>query len=743
MYKNFLLLFYITLYASTLHAQDWNEIYYLESEAQYLIEDKQYEKAIDVYRRMLREEPKYSLAKFRIGQLYLLTDDQKSRATEYLEEAAQDISLQYNDKSLRETSAPVEVLLYLGEAYQISNRIDDALSTYYKFKDMINPDNKLYPIVVQRIKTCDNAKIALSNPLNVTKQNIGDPINNNDSNFGAVLSGDRKTIIYTSYTSNFLDNYYAVKENGIWSTPKRISEKLSSKYYLKTASLSFDGKLLFLVTDDPDNNNIFVCHKEGDEWTEAEKLPKTINGKKSNETHACISKDGTTLYFTSNREGGFGGKDIYKSTLDAKGNWGEAENMGPNINTEFDEETPFVTMDDKYLFFSSRGHNSIGGFDVFYIDLTSKSTPVNLGYPANTTGDDLFFVPDNSLTSGYISQYDNTSLGKQDIYYVSIVSKITFLASIKDLVKGEKITDSGLNISIIDTETNNIIENINTNNGEIKCELNPGNYSIFINNESYDPYTGQVNIPENYSKKQFTFEALLNPIAIEQEELVAEIVEQAEIEPEKVPGTQIEKEQIVPTVKEFPKEETKVESPLKIEVKEVQPEEKKPEPVIKEKISEKEIVKYVPKTSSESAGTVKKYSIQLMALKNPVEVDYFKNVDNVILTLYPDGLYRYTVGNTESYDEALKLKTKIHELGYTNAFIRIDEVSFTYTIQIMALIIPVEPDHFRDLSSVAVTKSNDYYKYTVGSYNSFEEANQELNNIKSLGYNQAFIKKKD
>ena len=161
-----------------------------------------------------------------------------------------------------------------------------------------------------------------------------------------------------------------------------------------------------MVTDDKSQNEIFVSVKEGSTWTNAKKLSKTINGKKTNETHACISKSGNTLYFTSDREGGYGGLDIYKISLDSKGNWGEAENLGPAINTEFDEETPFLTMDDKYLFFSSKGHNGIGGYDVFYIDLESKNQVINLGYPVNTTGDDLFFVPDNSLTSGYISQYN-------------------------------------------------------------------------------------------------------------------------------------------------------------------------------------------------------------------------------------------------------------------------------------------------------------------------------------------------
>lgn len=722
MYKNVLYFFTFLLFSQGLFAQDWNEIYYLEGEAQYLIEEKKYDKAIDIYRRMIREVPDHSFAKYKIGQLYLRTDDQKQKAIEYLEEASQDIALDFDEKSLREIRTPVDVLLYLGEAYQIHNRIDEAIVVYNNLKDLIKPENELYSIAVHRLKTCENAKIALQNPLRISKTNLGQPVNDDDPNFAAVFSGDGNTVIYTSYTRNYIDNYYAVKENDQWSTPKRISEKLSSKYYLKTSSLSYDGTQLYLVTDDPEENDIFVCYKEGRDWTEADKLDKTISGRKSNETHACVSRDGKTLYFTSDREGGLGGMDIYKSTLDDRGKWQEPENLGSAINTPFDEATPFLTLDDKYLFFSSQGHNSMGGFDVFYIDLESKSMAINLGYPANTTGDDLFFVPDNSLTSGYISLYDSTSTGKRDIYYISILPKINLAANITD-PEGNKITGSEIQVSLVETSSNNNLESINTSNGQFEVEINPGKYTVSITSENFESFTDQIEIPEDYSQSSFVYNATLNPIVTEQEELLAEVVE------EPVSETEIENTETVEEIQEEVIKEEKTEP-----VEEITEERPEPEP--------EEIVKYVPKTTAVVTGK-KTYSVQLMALRNPVKVDYFKDVDHVVLTQYPDGFYRYTVGNTESYQEALALKEKIHQLGYTDSFIRInDETRSTYTIQIMALIIPVKPDYFKDLSAVVVTKgADDYFRYTVGDYASYEEAKQELKNIKSIGYNSAFVKK--
>jgi len=716
-------------------AQDWNEIYYLEGEAQFLVEEKQYEKAIDVYRRMIREVPDHSYAKYKIGQLYLKTEDQKDRAIEFLEEASQDIALDFDEKSIRETRTPIDVLLYLGEAYQIQNRIDEAIVVYNNLKGLIQETHELYPAVNHRLQTCENAKIALNNPLRVSKKNLGEPLNDENPNFSPVISGDGNTIIYTSYTRNYLDNYYSIKENGQWSTPKKISEKLSTKFYLKTSSLSYDGTQLYLVTDDAEKNDIFVCYKEGKSWTEAEKLDKTINGRKSNETHACITKDGKTLYFTSDREDGYGGSDIYKSTLDEKGKWGDPVNLGNAINTVYNERTPFITLDDRYLFFSSEGHSSIGGYDIYYIDLQSKDHVINLGYPANTTGDDLFFVPDNSLTSGYTSYYDKASVGKKDIYYIHIMPEIHLAGKITNSKNGEKIEDAQVEISVIETATNQTVKTVSTDSGEFSFKIDPGNYHINVNGEQFIASTNQVNVPRDYSETIFSHNISLDPQPSSDETLAAGTpnVEQETITEEILENNISEKDESIEDIKV-------AEKPVKESTTHANAVEKA-EPKETEKTTQEESEKFIPETAS--GNTVKTYSVQLMALKNPVKVDYFKDVDGVELTKYPDGFYRYTVGNTTSYNEAQILKEQLHASGYIDAFIRVNEdINASYTIQIMALIIPVKPDYFNNLSEIVVTKgSDDYFRYTIGAYNSYQDAQSQLTKLRSLGYNQAFVKK--
>ena len=508
-----------------------------------------------------------------------------------------------------------------------------------------------------------------------------------------------------------------------------------------TVSLSYDGSQLYLATNDADKNDIFVSFKEGKNWLAADKLDKTINGKKSNETHAVLTKDGNTLYFTSDREGGLGGVDIYKSTKNEKGKWGDPVNLGPSINTKFNEATPFLTLDDKYLFFSSEGHSSIGGYDIFYINLESKNQVINMGYPVNTTGDDLFFVPDNSLTSGYISIFDETSVGKNDIYKLTILPKVNLAGNIQNSESGKSISDEALNIAIYD-ENNKIIETTNTSNGQFAFEIEPGKYLVAITAENYVSDTSEIEIPSNYSSSDYTFTAQLNPIQ-QEEELIAEVIEEP-VEEEPI----IEEVKTEESVEEEIVEEQHLEEVAEVtEPKEeiVEPEvQKEEEPIIEktEPEPEKEIEKYIPVSTSASTTTIKTYSVQLMALRKPVDLSYFKNVENVQEKLYEDGYYRYTVGNTETYAEAITIKEKLNNVGYKDAFIRTNNIIPKYTIQIMALIIPVETDYFKNISSVNVTKgADDFYRYTVGEFSDYKEAKLELAKIAELGYPNAYVKR--
>jgi len=210
---------------------------------------------------------------------------------------------------------------------------------------------------------------------------------------------------------------------GDWLTPVNITPELQTDGDQYVSCLSVSGGLLLLSKDDDFDSDIWISNFDGVRWGPARKLKKGINTKYW-DTHGYLSEDGTRMVFASDRPGGFGGLDLYISTIDKSGDWGNPVNMGPEVNTPFNEDKPFLVKNDKLLFFTSQGHNNMGGYDIFRSELQSNglwSKPANLGYPLNTPDDNVFFCPADNGKSGYVSlKRDDEGSGNDDIY------KITF-----------------------------------------------------------------------------------------------------------------------------------------------------------------------------------------------------------------------------------------------------------------------------------------------------------------------------
>jgi len=218
--------------------------------------------------------------------------------------------------------------------------------------------------------------------------------------------------------------FYTHKIDQGWAYPQHITQSLGFDSDVYPVALSYDGTEMILYYDDEYTGNLYYSRYEGDRWLPATKLNEPISTKYW-ESHASFSKDGQSLYFTSNRKGTIGGLDIYRSQRLADGGWGIPENLGPTINSRYNEETPCISSDGQTLYFSSYGHTNMGGYDVFYSKRKedgSWSEPVNLGYPINTTDDDLFFQAVNEGKNAYYSIYSPRGMGMHDIYYMSIYS---------------------------------------------------------------------------------------------------------------------------------------------------------------------------------------------------------------------------------------------------------------------------------------------------------------------------------
>jgi len=213
--------------------------------------------------------------------------------------------------------------------------------------------------------------------------------------------------------------------DGKWTTPVNITQELQTDGDFYISSLSADGKLLFISKDNDFNSDIYSSSFDGNNWIKIVKLNKNINTKYW-ESHGFITEDGQHLIFASDRPGGYGGLDLYISEKTDR-DWGPPVNLGPEINTRFNEDRPSLINNGKTLFFISQGHENIGGYDIFRSDLQGNGTwdePKNLGYPINTPDDNIFFMPTGNGNSGYISvAKDSEGYGREDIYKITLKGK--------------------------------------------------------------------------------------------------------------------------------------------------------------------------------------------------------------------------------------------------------------------------------------------------------------------------------
>jgi tetratricopeptide (TPR) repeat protein len=750
MKKCFLILFTLAL-VTPIAAQNWNDVYSKELEAEEYLYAKNFEKAAQKYKEALKLVPTSNNLKYKIGYSYLLTFDKKNLAIEFLEQASNGVSADYDARKIKEENAPPEALYHLGRAYQITNQFDKAISVFTKYKEMLNSTDPFIKNVDNRIESCRNAPRLLANEQSVKKTNLGETINNKNANFNAVISGDGRTMAYTTLGSKGYDVYVVKKKGDVWDKPRRITDDIRGSF-LKTTSISYDGSWLYFVDDFAPVANIYDSFFE-EGWVKAKKLGKPINSK-FNDTHAAISPDGKTLYFTSDRPGGQGGLDIYKSSLDEKkGKWGEPVNLGSQINTEYNENTPFVSPDGKYLFFSSEGHKSIGGYDIYYVDLNGAGSPVNLGYPINNSDDNLFYFPE-TLTRGYMARVEEGNIGPLDLYQIQIVPTVNLVAKLTTTDNSTISNLSSAKIKITESENSQQVAELTPERGSssVSKTLQHGIYRIEAKVDGFVDFAGTIILDERSGKPVHNFDIALSPIPKEPEPQIAiqqELpVENVIAEENKNRNVEVKKEEKPPVVEAKPKEEPK------------------PKPKPKEEPKPKVEPKPKPKETPTRAALVAEtaiegqYTVQIMALLIPVPETHFKNISGVAVEKGNDGYYRYFFGSASTRAEALEIQKQLKDLGYKNTFVKKHRADTrttkptqgeladskpqgNYTIQIFALKKPVEANKLANVPDLTVVQGDDsYYRYFSGSYSSFSQANSDLPRIVQMGYKGAFIRKR-
>lgn len=385
----------------------------------------------EVYRRGYQENANIN---YHIGVCYLNIPGQKGKSVNYLLKASQSASLKYVRSTLSEVYAPIDVFLYLGNAYRVLNKLDEAVAAYNQYLSLVSPqakDERNYAL--KQIEACAIAKEYLAKPENVEFVNLGKLINTNTANYNCVVSGDNNTMVYMSKLPFYDAVFMSKKRGNSWSRPVNITPQIQSDGDQVVTGISADGNTLLLAKSDEFNSDIYISYFENGQWTKSKPISKTVNTRFW-ESHASFSADGKTLYFTSNRTGSIGGMDIWVSELNDKGDWSEPKNLGHRVNTVLNEDTPFITADGKSLYYSSQGNVSMGGYDFFINHRadTGWSGPENLRYPLSTTDDDLFYFPFKNGETAYVHKIFDNGLGNWDIYLINFKPEIEIEESIAE-----------------------------------------------------------------------------------------------------------------------------------------------------------------------------------------------------------------------------------------------------------------------------------------------------------------------
>ena len=461
----------------------------------YAIED--YYGALPAYLDLYNTDPKNVDYNYRLAYCYLMTSTNKRAALKHLVFA------------LDAKDSKKEWLYFLGLAYMYNEKWDEAINSFQSFKESVKMKTTKDLLMPERlIEMCYNGKELSSKPVNCTFTNLGKNINSTFEEYNPFISADGNTLIFTSrrkgnmggfiedlgiYTS---DIFAAFWRDTIWSKPRSVGANVNTEWDEESVGMNATADMLYVYFDNSTAYaDLAVTSLKGKMWQKTELLPQEINTKQE-EVGACQSPDGSTLYFSSNKKDGSGGKDIWMAKKE-NGVWSQAINLGNTINTQYDEISPYLSVDGKKLYFSSNGWNSMGGFDIFYSKWNEAEKawgkPVNLGYPINDALDNKFISFTGDERYAYISAVRPGGLGNEDIYQIEFNDTIHH--PFKKLIIGS--VAGRVELTKIQLE-NKITGEVNlyqpSLNNQFAFSVKPGEYVLKVEGYKFAPYTEEISI---------------------------------------------------------------------------------------------------------------------------------------------------------------------------------------------------------------------------------------------------------
>jgi outer membrane protein OmpA-like peptidoglycan-associated protein len=510
-----------------------------------------YRDALPFYLKAQNFNPNNAKLNFKIGLCYLHSFEKK-KAYDYILKAFQ-----------LDPSIDPKIRYYMGRVYHLNSEWDKAIQEYSAYLNTIKSKEEIKD-VNKKIQECNSGKILSQNPIRVWVDNLGPEVNTSFNEYSPVITADESVLMFTSRRPGGVGNKMDESKNeyfeDVWVSYK-VGKKFSQAVNLgppvntenhdAAVCLSPDGQKLITYQGGVNGGDLFISYLVGKQWSKPENLGKAINTK-YHESSASFSYDGKILYFVSDREGGYGGHDIYYAEINEKGKFEKAVNIGPVINTEYNEEAVFMMPDGKTMYFASEGHNSIGGYDIFKTTFENGqwTKPVNLGIPINTPDDDVFFALAGSGRRAYYSSASQGGYGGMDLYKITILGpekqpllntedqllamsakpvtnlkveqavevtkpKMTLLKGIVYDNKTNEPLEAILNL--IDNEKNVILASFKSNaaTGKYLVTLPSGkNYGIAVQREGYLFHSENFNLPADADYQEVTKDIPLKKIEI-------------------------------------------------------------------------------------------------------------------------------------------------------------------------------------------------------------------------------------
>lgn len=474
----------------------------------------EYGNAIDLLKAAIEKDPEFVSAHDLLGQIYMDKGDLVAAEKIYLKlvKINPDYWLSYYS---------------LADATFEQMKYDIAENWYKKFLTFDKIPLKEKAESEKQIKSCQFAIKALKNPVPFSPVNLGTGINSMLSEYFPTLTADEQTMFFTCMDNRSQEDFLiSTYENGKWTDAINMGPPINTPENEGASTTSADGQYLFFtMCQNPKNLgscDLWLTYVKGDRWQIPIHMPDNVNSKYK-ETQPSLSADGKTLYFASNRPGGQGDMDIWKTTFE-KNMWTNPVNLGPNINTPFDDECPFIHQDGVSLYFASDGWPGMGGRDLFMAkqnDTGGWNVPMNLGYPVNTVGNEEGLIINRSGTMGYFSSDKKTNpnhQGRVDIYSFTLPENAK--PGVASYVKG-KVYDAETKLPI---KTLVELTDLNTSTVAGFCKSNektgnfliviPGNknYGMNVAAEGYLFYSENFSIKDNPSSDPYLIDVPLKKI---------------------------------------------------------------------------------------------------------------------------------------------------------------------------------------------------------------------------------------